>query len=412
MSLLAEAHRTDPDFVVFVPPDLPDGEPCVESHNMHLIVTPLPDGVFLATWTQADSPHGPDQRVVVARSGDRGRTWSAPAVIDGPEPGSENIASWSVLVVLPENGRVYCLYHKSIGVVDYDRAMTGVLAWRFSDDRGRSWSERFQTPIGRSSIDHSDAKIPSNWVTCGWQLPIVTESGVLCPITRWSSREHRFSQNFGEQHHEAWFLRFDNIFAASDPAMLSVSTLPAGDRGVRIPQAADPRLSAAMEPAVQQLADGRLLCLLRTVTGSIYYTVSTDGAESWSVPAKLCFAPGGEPVLHPNAPVCFGRMSDGRFLLLFHNNDGSANGGAGPLDWRSRRPVFVSVGTEIDNPGGQPLTFTEPREFYDNGGESRSHAGSLALYGTFFEYEGVCYWWYADAMKILLGKVVPPELLG
>ena len=78
--------------------------------------------------------HGPNQRVVVARSKDRGRTWSRPTVVDSPEPGTENIASWSFLVVVAHTSRVYCFYHKNIGVVDFDRGMTGVLAWRVSDD--------------------------------------------------------------------------------------------------------------------------------------------------------------------------------------------------------------------------------------------------------------------------------------
>ena len=410
MSLRTEAARSRPDFTLFVPPE--EGDDGVERHNMHLVVTPLPGGVFLATWTQAGEPHGPDQRVVAARSGDRGRTWSPPEVIDGPEPGTADIASWSMLVPVPGSSRVYCLYHKNTGVVDYDRAMTGVLAWRCSEDGGRTWGERFQTPIGRGAVDHSDPAVPGNWVTAGWQLPIATERGLICPITRWASREHRFRRDFAAQHHEGWFLRFDNILEEADPSRLSVTTLPRGDRGIRIPTAWDPEVSAAMEPAVQPLSDGRLLCLLRTVTGSIQYCLSADFAETWSEPRPLCFRPGGRPVPHPNAPVGFHRMGDGRFLLLFHNNDGTANGCSGPLDWRARRPVYASVGSEIDNPGGQPLAFSEPRFFYDNGGPERPHAGSLALYGTFFEHEGIRYWWYPDAIRFLLGRVVPDGLVS
>ena len=79
-----EARRTNPDFLVYVPPEPTPGVSQVEQHNMHMIVSPLPGGDFLATWTQADTPHGPDQRVVVARSRDRGMTWTKPDVIDEP----------------------------------------------------------------------------------------------------------------------------------------------------------------------------------------------------------------------------------------------------------------------------------------------------------------------------------------
>ena len=92
--------------------------------------------------------------------------------------------------------------------------------------------------------------------------------------------------------------------------------------------------------------------------------------------------------------------------MLFHNN-----GGTGPKDSKGRRPVWLSIGRELDNPGAQPIVFGRPRQLYDNGGPSRPHAGSLALYGTLFEYAGTPYWWYADAMQFLLGKLIPAELL-
>lgn len=379
---------------------------------MHLIVTPLPGGDFLATWTRADSPHGPHQHVVIARSRDRGVTWTEPLVIDGPEEGTENIASWSVLVVAPETGNIFCLYHKNIGVNDYDRGMTGELAWRCSRDGGHTWSQRFQTRIRRSCLDHSDESIPSNWVTSGWQLPIISPQGsVLCPITRWSSREHRFREEFSGQEHEGWFLRFDNIMTTDDPAALEVTTLPDGDHGLRVPHPDQPNLSAAMEPAIQPLAKGRIFCVLRTMTGSIYYAVSADDGHTWSTPEELTYGPGGGAMLHPNAPIGMGKLEDGRFVMFFHNNDGTANGGTGPADSRGRRPVFLSVGRETGNPDGQPVIFGEPVELYDNGGPSRPYSGLLAPYGSFFVFEGKNYWWYPDAIRFQVGRIIPADML-
>ena len=411
-AMQAEARRTNPDFVVYVPPEPTPEIPQVEQYNMHMNVTPLADGDFLATWTQADTPHGPDQRVVVARSHDRGVTWSEPEVVDAPERGTENIASWAVLVVVPDTDRVFCLYHKNVGIVDYDRGMTGELAWRCSDDGGLTWGPRHQTPIGRGALDHPDGTTPSNWVTAGWQLPIVTGSGsVLCPITRWSSRSRGFREDYSEQEHEGWFLRFDNILTVEDPADLVVTTLPDGDHGLRVPHPDAPQFSAAMEPALQALADGRLFCLLRTMTGTIYYAVSADEGRTWNKPAELCYEPGGDPLLHPNAPIGMGRLEDGRFAVLFHDNDGTANGGSGPADSRGRRPVFLTIGEEIDTPGEQPLAFSTPVELYDNGGPSRPYSGLLAPYGTFFVFAGKSYWFYPDAIRFMVGRIIPDSLL-
>ena len=76
-----------------------------------------------------------------------------------------------------------------------------------------------------------------------------------------------------------------------------------------------------------------------------------------------------------------------------------------------RRPVWISVGRELHNPSGQPIMFAKPKVFYDNGPPSRPLWGSLALYGSFVEYSGVRYWWFPDAVCLLLGKVVPNSFL-
>ena len=414
-----EARRTDPDIVVYLPGDMaratgeeqvPDD---VDHYNTHFIVTTTPSGTFVATWTQTDEVHGPNQRIVVARSLDGGQTWSVPTIVDGPEPGTHHIASWPFLVVVPHTGRLYCFFHKNTGVVDYDLAMTGVLAWRVSDNDGATWGERFQTPIGRSAIDHPDPNYLSNWVPAGWQVPIVNARGqVVVPITRHASANyHDEKRPPSQQHHEAWFLRFDNIMTETDPAKIAITTWPRADHGIRIPNPADPQSSACREPAIQNLSDGRILCLLRTMTGRIHYSVSSDYGESWSEPDVLRFVPGGPEVLHPHAPCPLFRLRDGRYLLLFHNNDGTANGAKGPADSASRRPVWASVGREIDNPSGQPIVLGKPKVFYDNGGQEGRWGSSLSLYGSFTEYAGVPTWWYLDGAHFLLGRTVPSELL-
>ena len=58
-------------------------------------------------------------------------------------------------------------------------------------------------------------------------------------------------------------------------------------------------------------------------------------------------------------------------------------------------------------PAVQPLVHGRPlcllRTVTDNGGPERPHAGSLALYGTFFEHGGIRYWWYPDAIRSCSG---------
>ena len=99
-------------------------------------------------------------------------------------------------------------------------------------------------------------------------------------------------------------------------------------------------------------------------------------------------------------------------MLIFHNNDGTANGGSGPLDAaRNRRPAYLSVGREIAHPD-HPLIFTEPRFLADNGGiVDGLDATEICTYTSLFEFENDVYFWYPDRKHYLLGKVLSNSLL-
>ncbi len=426
-----DAHRTNPDHIVFVPADddtpahdtgpRPDGP--WDNGNTHFIVTVTTSGAFLATWTQAgDHFHGVNVRVVTARSTDRGRTWSRPTVVEAPPDDSGKTPVWSVPVVVPHSGRVWLFYHRNTGPVDFDRGMTGVLSWRVSDDDGVTWGERHDAVIGRGAIDDPDPAMLSSWVPSGWQAPIVNRRGqVICPMTRWASNayQRRFETvspeiGFNARHHEGWFLRFDNVLTVEDPADLVVTTWPDADHGILVPHPRDARISSAMEPSIQNLSDGRIIAVMRTMTGWVWYSVSADFGESWSEAAPLRFQPGGPPIPHPSAPCPLHKLRDGRFLLFFHNNDGTAHGASGPGDGRARRPVCVSVGREIDNPGGQPLVFGRPHVLADNEyavNAVTGRSGGMPIYGSFTDYAGEAVLWYPDNTTYLLGKRLTEDVL-
>ncbi|MDP6722926.1 MAG: hypothetical protein QGF59_29955, partial [Pirellulaceae bacterium] len=114
------------------------------------------------------------------------------------------------------------------------------------------------------------------------------------------------------------------------------------------------------------------------------------------------------------------RLRDGRYALIFHNNVGTANGGDGPADaQRNRRPAWLSIGHTIDNPGGQPLAFGEPKVLADSDGvpvmlnpsrRLRTHQSiaqtQIATYGSLFEFQNDTYWWYPDRKHFLVGKLI------
>lgn len=90
------------------------------------------------------------------------------------------------------------------------------------------------------------------------------------------------------------------------------------------------------------------MTVFRTGAGSVWYTVSDNDGATWRKPEPLRYRDGGERVLHPQSPCPLFALKDGRFLLQFHNNDGSASIGPSPLWSRayffSRRSLFLAVG--------------------------------------------------------------------
>jgi len=393
---------SEPDGIVYIP-RAREGS---DATNQHLIVVPTRAGTFLAIWTQASREAAPDQRVVSSRSEDRGRTWSPPIAIDGPEIDGR-IASWAFPIVDPKTGRIYAFYNKNAGVVDARNDTTGTLAFRISDDDGRTWSrDRWTIPIRKSETSHPDPAMPENWVT--FQAPVfIAPDTALSAFTRWASRTwDRTEAGLFDLHSEVWFFRFENLAGGADPSRVGVTVLPDGGVGIRVPNPKRPERSAAQEGTFQRLSDGRLFAVMRTRTGSIWWSQSKDLGRSWAAAEPLRFRDGGALVPQPMAPAPLYRLGDGRLLLLFHNNTG---GGGGNMP---RRPAFLSVGREtLDN--HQPVSFGEPVRFLDNGGvpAGPNDQTQIATYTSFFEHEGKRYLFYPDRKHFLLWKLVPDEVL-
>lgn len=413
-----EWKRSNPDFVVYLPRGAQGGD----AENQHFNVVATPSGAFLAFWTQASVENAADQHVVMSRSTDRGLTWSEPVEIDGPrppDPAGTGLASWEFPIVAPGmaaggGARVYCFYNKNVGINDAREDSTGVLRCRWSDDDGRTWSGRaLDYPIAPSALSNPDRAVPPTWIV--YQVPLVTPEGhVLAGFTRWASNAVDPGRGMLERSSEICFLRLENILTEPDTGKLMVTTWPKSAHGLRVPVREGSGVSVAQEPTVQALSDGRLLCVMRTLTGKIYFALSEDDGRSWNEPAPLRYEPGGEPLLNPIAPCPLYRFGDGRFLLLFYHNDGSGNGGAGPTDYkRNRTPAWFALGEEIAGHPTQPIRFSRPRILLSNEGVPAGPIGrtEIATYASFFEHERLPYLWYPDRKHFLLGKRITQELL-
>lgn len=120
----------------------------------------LPSGNIGMTLTVSDHKEGhDDQHIVWLVSDNKGISWTEPIPIEPPD-GPE--ASWAMPYV--ENGRLFVFYtynarnlrlwpfsHTPGGIPRVD--MVGDLAIRWSDDEGKTWSDRLLVPVPRTSVD-------------------------------------------------------------------------------------------------------------------------------------------------------------------------------------------------------------------------------------------------------------------
>lgn len=406
---MEEYLRSNPDRVVFRPTgNKPDTD------NEHFLVAEGPSGGLLAFWTQSSCENFGDNHIVHSRSPD-GREWSPAVTIAGPgAPDSgEQQASWQ-FPVITRSGRIYLFYLSEGDRFDLDRASSGWMGCRISDDEGRSWSGPSLIPIPRMSIDHPDPEVPPNWIV--WQIPIRDRFGrVLAPYTRWTSPAHHDSPPDGwySRDSRCFFFRFENIDEDPEPSDLLINWFPEFEGGLAVPYPGREDVSVAQEPAVALLPDGRLFCVMRTFTGYIYWSVSDDDGATWSSPEVLRETDDGEAVPQPIASCPIYRLKDGRFLLVHHNNNGNL-GDYGPADvLHNRRPAFIRVG-EFRPDARQPVWFSGALQILDSDGVciGPKQTCEIATYPSLTETGTERILWYPDRKFFLLGKLLPDELLA
>lgn len=419
MNQREEWKRTNPDLVIYVPRE-PGG---YDSANQHFNVVRTPAGTYLAFWTMATVESHPDQQVVFSRSTDCGSTWSEPERIDGPapdDPPGVGLASWEFIVVAPDvqpegKTRVWCFYNKNVGIDDARTADTGVLRARYSDDDGLTWSrETYDFPITSNALSHPDPKVPHTWIV--YQNPTITPEGaVLAGFTRWASNAVDPGIGMFERASEVCFLRFENILNEYRPEKLEVTTWPKNPHGLGVPNPFRPGINTAQEPTVQAFSDGRLICVMRTLQGKAYFALSEDDGKTWDEPRPLRYEPGGEPILNPMAPCPLYRLQDGRYLLVFYNNDGSGHGGSGPTDSVNvRNPAYITIGRETPGERDQPIRFGPPKEFASTAWRPAYPGGKatqVATYCSLVEDGEDRILFYPDRKHFLLGKRITDEWL-
>ena len=409
-----EIQRTKPDFVVYRPGSL-DGS-TGDTGNEHFLAFDGPDGSIMAVWTQSTGEGHGDHRIVFSRSDDEGVTWSAPLRLAGPErKGEGRQASWGFPLV-SRSGRIYVLWNQHQGLVDFHHQFTGTMDGRYSDDAGKTWSEPETVPMPRSIYDNPDPKMQGNWIV--WQKPErLAGDTYLVGYTRWvSPTVRRPLDRFPDGRPRGWstdslveFMRFDNLDDDPDVKDLEISYHAWGEQALRVPYFRDPLNTVAQEPSLVRMPDERLFCVMRTMTGYIWYSVSADRGETWCNPRPLLRRDHGEVI---EEPICccpiYPLAEEGRYFLLHHlrrdrleYDDCSHN----------RWPAYIAVG-EFRPEAEQPVWFGESRELmtHDGVGIGPRRRTDLGVYPSVTNRHGQTVLWHPDRKFFLLGKKITPAL--
>ena len=418
-----EWKRSKPDVQVYMPKEggLNDGD------NEHFLVFESPKGDLLAMWTQSSVEGRGDNHIMLARSRD-GVKWGEPIRLAGPARGENTPqASWGFPVV-SRQGRIYCFYSQDSPNRDAaGRTLKmndmGVV---YSDDDGRTWRKGADVPWPSvPEFDHPGG-LGSSWNWIVWQKPVRDSKGRwIVGYSYWVSPAKRRDKPPGWWVAESGtkFLRFDNIDDAPDPKDLRITHLMLPGKGLTVPSQLNPALTDCEEPSLVLLPDNRLFVTMRTMTGYLYYSVSSDDGATWRKPEALRYKDGGDPIPHPKAPGPIYRMSDGRYLLLYFNNPGTLgwfSQFSPPELWKGlnhwshiRRPAHLAVG-EFRPGAHQPVWFSAPKVFADTDGiiVGPKKTAEIATYTSYTEYKGRRTLWYPDRKYYLLGKHITGEWLA
>ena len=410
--LSQEMARSRPDYVVYRPKSI-DGS-TFDTGNEHFLVFDGPDGSLMAVWTQSTVEGAGDHRIMFSRSDDDGRTWAAPKRLVGPRwPGDGNIASWGYPLI-SKSGRIYVVWNQYQGPIDVSDQFTGTIDCLYSDDMGQTWTAPATIPMKRSPHDHWDERVPSNWIV--WQRPIRDLQGRwFTGFSRWLSVAVR-----RVPHKRSWasesvveFMRYENIDDDPEPEDVQITWSAWGDQALRAPHYSDPLISVAQEPSLVRLPDDRLFCVMRSISGYIWYSLSADDGETWCNPRPLLRKDHGRPVMAPICCTPMYQMADGRYVLFHNNNSGRVDGCEPENNRVNRRPCSAALG-EYRPQAEQPIWFSESKVFMDNDGV---HFGprqgiDIGVYPSFTTRGGENVLWHPERKFFLLGKRVTPEFLA
>ncbi len=264
-------------------------------------ITKVADKDWLAIVTASDGQeNSADRRMQIMRSTDAGKTWVKTSVLEPPQENRQ--PSWGTILKTP-SGRIYCFYNlnrlpgEGPGF-DY--------TYRFSDDSGTSWSERYTLPV-RKTWHNKEFNGFNSW---GIDQPLVVGNTVYISFSK-------FGPDSSGRQGAGFIFKSTNILSVSAAKDIQWEMLPEGEHGI-----VSARVGTLQEEHnIESLGNDGLYCAFRTLGGYVGESYSPDGGKTWTEPDFARYA-NGRKIKNPRACPMVWRCENGNYLLWFHNNDG------------------------------------------------------------------------------------------
>lgn len=294
-------------------------------------VVVLSDRSWLVVFTTGAGAEGTGgQHIVASRSTDQGKTWSEPVRIEEP---SDESASWA-MPYLTDFGRIYVFYDyngdKIHDLGDRKNIREDMLGWycyKYSDDKGKTWSERYRLPVRNTAVDLNNDWSGKVQILWGIGKPIDLDHGMMFAFTKIG--------RYMLEDSEGWFFRCDNINTEKNVKKLKWEMLPVGEKGLKNTDLG----TVNAEQNIVQMSNGMVYCMHRTISGFPAESYSADRGNSWTLPVVPRYYD-GRKIKHPRACPRIWKCSNGNYLFWHHFNGG--------WDFLNRNPVWISGGVEKD----------------------------------------------------------------